>query len=97
MTSATHEYYVRLLAEWSLLGNLLLPRDTLVEFLGSGIDAASVSDERSLASLWNDTQFHSIRKEYERVLKILPETRAAEWKQTMNIEDLTLGAEISTA
>ncbi|GAX09849.1 bromodomain-containing protein 7/9 [Fistulifera solaris] len=87
MTSATHEYYVKLLAEWSLLGNLLLPRDTLVEFLGSGTDAASVSDKRSLASLWNDKQFHYIRTEYERVLKILPDNRAAEWKRAMKIED----------
>ncbi|GAX14370.1 bromodomain-containing protein 7/9 [Fistulifera solaris] len=97
MTSATHEYYVKLVAEWSLLGNLLLPRDTLVEFLGNGIKTASVSDKRSLASLWNDTKFHSIRLEYERVLKILPESRAAEWKRTMNIEDAAPDAELSTS
>ena len=86
MTSATHEYFVMLLAEWSLLGNLLLPRDTLLEFLGNGAEAASVSDERSLASLWNESDFHPIRKQFERVLKILPDARAAEWKQKMSIE-----------
>jgi hypothetical protein len=92
MTSAAHEYLITLLNEWSSLGNLLLPRDDLVEFATEAVEAVNASEgassDRKFASMWakDEKDFEPIRKQYERMLKHLLPARAKEWKQEMGIE-----------
>ena len=83
--SAAHEYLVRLLNEWSALGNLVLPRDTLVEFATDAVRAVA-ADTNKFASMWPKEEFGPVRKQYERMLRQLPAAQAKEWKQTVGIE-----------
>ena len=91
ITSAAHEYLITLLNDWSALGNLLLPRDKLVEFATSTVNAANASenDNRKFGRLWvetNDEDFDPIRRQYERMLKHLPDSQAEEWKEAVGIK-----------
>jgi hypothetical protein len=55
MTMAVHESLITLLNDWSSIGNLLLPRDTLLQFAADIVQTANdteVSDERKFAHLW---------------------------------------------
>jgi hypothetical protein len=56
MTMAVHECLITLLNDWSSIGNLLLPRDTLLQLAADIVQTANdseVSDERKFAHLWN--------------------------------------------
>jgi hypothetical protein len=56
MTMAVHECLIMLLNDWAGIGNLLLPRDTLLQFAADIVQTANdteVSDERKFAHLWN--------------------------------------------
>jgi hypothetical protein len=91
MTSAAHEYLVTLLNEWASFGNLLMPRDLLLQVASELIEVVNQSEpapERKFAALWKATDnvdFKSIKKQYERLLNVLPETHQAELKQTAGI------------
>lgn len=90
-TSAAHECFVMLLNDWSAIGNLILPRDTLLDFSKKGVDAVNGtenSEERKFHSLWQsgDPAFVEVRKQYERMLKTLPAESADEWKQQVGLE-----------
>jgi hypothetical protein len=55
MTMAVHECLIMLLNDWAGIGNLLLPRDTLLQFAADIVQTANdteVSDERKFAHLW---------------------------------------------
>jgi hypothetical protein len=88
MASAAHECLVSLLNEWSVLGNLLLPRDKLVEFATetvAAVDSSESMHDRKFGSMWDVQEFSPIRCQYERMLKLLPTARATEWKEGMGI------------
>jgi Bromodomain len=46
MTSSAHECFILLLNEWSSLGNLLLPRDKLIQYSLDAVKAANASEPR---------------------------------------------------
>ena len=93
MTCTAHELLLRLLNDWAALGNLVLPRDKLVEFatqVVSVVNDTEESNDRKLAHLWiqngeTNADFEPIRKQYERMLKHLPAAQAKEWKQEVGI------------
>jgi bromodomain-containing protein 7/9 len=91
-TSAAHECFVLLLNEWSTLGNLVLPRDTLLEFAKEGVAAVSEAespdnDKKLFGTLWNtdDASFVDVRKQYNRMLRLLSASQAEEWKKQVGI------------
>lgn len=58
MTSPAHEYLLYLLNEWHIISNALLPRDKLLEYSITAVQAATTSEtkvERKFHSLWNYT------------------------------------------
>lgn len=89
MTSAAHECFILLLNEWAALGNLLLPRDQLLQFATGAVKAAEESEtlaERKFVTIWQDSKemttgeeylalgdFRPIRKQYERMMEGLPD------------------------
>jgi bromodomain-containing protein 7/9 len=90
MTSAAHERLIFLLNEWSALGNVLLPRDKLLQFAKEAVQAADASeakDERKFLTFWNSgsVDFAPVKKQYDRMLKQLPEASAMQWKEDVGI------------
>jgi len=88
VTSAAHEYLMRLLNDWSVLGNLLLPRDTLLQF---SKDAIRAVDAEKFAKMWNSSDdgvtadFAPIKEQYECMLKVLPTAQAEQWKEEVGL------------
>lgn len=84
VTSSAHQYLAHLLVEWSALGNLLLPRDTLIQFSLDTIKAvnSTASDDESFGQTWKSSPpaFGPVKKQYERLLKLLPPAQAEQWK-----------------
>ena len=91
ITSAAHEYLITLLNEWASFGNLLMPRDLLLKVscdIIEVVNASEPTDERKFSFLWNSedpNDFESIKKEYERLLSLLPETHRSELKEKAGI------------
>ena len=94
--SAAHECFILLLNEWSGIGNLVLPRDTLLEFTKKAVDAvneAETLDENKFHVLWQQagddesSSFAAVKKQYLRMLKMLPSSNASEWKQQVGIAE----------
>jgi len=100
-TSAAHEYLVKILNDWSALGNVLLTRDNMlqiarnvVEAVNSSVDnKAAAADAtlvpRTCAKLWKSDapEFAAVKKQYERMLKPLPALQAKAWKQEVGFID----------
>jgi hypothetical protein len=91
-TSAAHECLIFLLNEWSSLGNVILPRDKLIDFSSKAVEATNSSEtknERKFAMLWKSgsSDFAAIKKQYERMLKLLPESAAEQWRTEKEIVD----------
>jgi len=91
MTSAVHSCFISLLNEWSSLGNLVLPVDTMVSWSEEAVKTCeSNSNDKSLtfAHHWNKDEegsFSEIKVQYERMLKVMPEDRALRWKEAVGI------------
>ena len=91
MTSAGHEYFVRLLNEWASFGNLLLPRDLLLKAsleLVETVNKAETTADRQFCYLWkqeNASDFEPIKEQYERMLSSLPDTNSSQWRETVGI------------
>jgi hypothetical protein len=91
MTSACHECLIMLFNEWSAFGNVLLPRDLLIDFCDKAIQNADESEERKesrmFSNMWKSgsRQFKLVKKQYERMLKHLPQTYAEQWKERVGI------------
>jgi hypothetical protein len=89
--SVGHQYLVRLLNEWSVLGNLLLARDKLTQFSLATVKAVEMSSGNvgSFAECWKSCTptFAPIKEEYERMLKNLPIAHAEQWKKDVGIAD----------
>ncbi|CAB9507134.1 Bromodomain-containing protein 7 [Seminavis robusta] len=101
-TSAAHECLITLFNEWAALGNQLLPRDKLLEFACDIVKAVEESEtlaERRFLALWKESletkseeepsvgDFTPIRKQYERMMKSLPEASRAQWKEQVGLVD----------
>lgn len=91
MTSAGHEYLVLLFNEWASLGNLLMPRDLLLKVsteLVEAVNKTETSPDRQFLYMWKhdaSKEFEPIRKQYERLLSLLPESHSSQWKDTIGI------------
>mmetsp|Transcript_17853 Transcript_17853/g.25238 ORF Transcript_17853/g.25238 Transcript_17853/m.25238 type:complete len:234 (+) Transcript_17853:2790-3491(+) len=92
MFCAVHECFIRLLNELASISNKVLPRDKLMAL---SYDAVSVSEaslqdkSESFAKLWrvNEKSFFPIKKEYEKMLKSLPNNKANEWQERVGISE----------
>ena len=110
VASYAHEFLIRLFNEWSTLGNLLLPRDKLLQFCAEVVNTV---DAVKFAELWNDTnnygndaamdmkalkqevhKFASVRKQYERMLQHVPAAQAEEWKQKVGISQISMDVDV---
>lgn len=92
VTTAAHECLVSLFNEWSALGNVLLPRDALLRFFTDtvhAVDSAETTESRKFARMWksNAQEFAPVKKQYERMLKQLPESSANQWREKHGIDD----------
>lgn len=92
MCSPLHECFMRLLNEWSSLGNLVLPRDL---FLSLGEEAVAASSHvevgqknYAFTKMWasDDVCFLAVKEQYTRMLSSTPEARASQWKEKIGID-----------
>ena len=92
ITSAAHEYFVLLLNEWASLGNLLMPRDLLLKTSIELVETVNKTEEtpgRKFAELWqaeDAKDFEAIKKQYERMLSLLPESHGLQWREAVGLE-----------
>ena len=80
---AGHECFIMLLNEWASMGNLILPRDVLIQY---SQDAAKKS-KVDFGTMWKQKEFTCIREQYEKLLRGLPESYAREWRQDMGVAE----------
>lgn len=99
MCSPVHEVFVYLLNEWAALGNLVLPRDTLLSLSIATVEKSEesfVSEENSnrFANAWflNSSEFLPVKIQYERMLSSVGETHAEEWKNQIHIDEASFEA-----
>ena len=92
MTKPVHLYFINLLNEWALLGNLVLPIDLMINLSEHAVKAAEGkcnAESKTFLQCWNkdgsDSDFAEIKAQYERMLKFLPEDRAQKWKDAVGI------------
>ena len=90
--SAAHECFILLLTKWYGMGNLVLPRDTLLEICKKTVgvvDEAETSDENKFFKLWqvDNPSFAGVKKLYTKILKIIPSTNASAWKKEVGIPE----------
>jgi hypothetical protein len=91
MTSAAHEYFVMLLTEWANFGNLLMPRDLLLQIsteLVETVNETETAPDRKFSELWkaeDSKEFEPIKKQYDRMLSLLPESHSSQWKEAAGI------------
>lgn len=82
--------------QWSLLGNLVLPRDLFLSLGEEALAAASRGEvghqSKLLGELWakDDVSFAPVKEQYIRMLSSTPDARAVQWKKKIGIEDQTL-------
>lgn len=93
ITSAGHEFIVHLLNEWASFGNLLMPRDLLLEVSLRVVDSVDKTEhlpERKFAHLWTQeetsAEFEAIKTKYEKLLGLFSEPQNAIWKETVGIK-----------
>jgi len=90
MFSSAHECFLNLIAEWAALGNLLLPRDTLIKVTTETVEAVNASEKsktRKFKEVWKKETFVSIKELYQHLLKNLTNEQMKEWKDHVGIED----------
>jgi hypothetical protein len=89
ITSAAHEYLVHLINEWAALGNVMMPRDLLLKVTSELVETVNTSEsERKFALMWeakDSKDFEPIKKQYERMLGMLPASHSAQWKEQVGI------------
>jgi hypothetical protein len=84
LTAPAHEFLIRLINDWYSFGNSLLPRDVMVRYCSNTVETVS-TDTNKFATLWQQSdsnmspEFEPIKKQYELMLKILPEAVATQW------------------
>lgn len=91
--SAAHEYLIFLLNEWaSSFGNILMPRDLLLKVsteVVKVVNSTETAPDRKMSALWkaNDGEagFAPVKAQYERLLTLLPESHASQWKEAAGI------------
>ena len=92
-----HEHLIRLLNDWSGFGNLIMPRDSLVQFTLESVrvvDSCAGPNGDTVARLWNKpetTTFALVKEQYERTLKFLPLAQAEQWKKDVGINSQSDG------
>ncbi|KAL3781588.1 hypothetical protein HJC23_007108 [Cyclotella cryptica] len=96
LCSALHEALVNLLNEWSSLGNIVLPRDLLLNLAEEAVAAAAgceVGEKCALfVKLWNDNDdmFSRVKEQYLRMLSSAPLAKSNGWKEKMGIMEPSL-------
>lgn len=98
VSTAAHEWLLRLLNEWASLGNKVLPRDTLVQFTLDAVravESTTTAQTGCFADLWKtgeSLQFQPVKEQYERMLQLLPAAQADSWKTQVGLLDIALNA-----
>ena len=91
--SAAHQYLIFLLNEWaSSFGNILMPRDLLLKIsteVVKVVNSTEAAPNRKMSALWNandaEASFAPVKAQYERLLTLLPESHASQWKEAAEI------------
>lgn len=71
------------------MGNVILPRDSLLAFSEDAVKAAETNEKDKLKTFsyyWNLDSLGEVKEEYERMLKNIPEERCLKWKQAVGLE-----------
>jgi len=80
------------LQQWSVFGNVVLPRDS---FLSLGEEAIAASSKvevgqkyETFLEMWSsgDVCFVAVKEQYTRMISSTPETRASQWKEKIGID-----------
>jgi hypothetical protein len=69
------------------LGNLILPRDSLLAFSEDAVKAAeeNENDGKKFAQYWVDDALGELKVEYERMLKNIPVDRRLKWEKAVGL------------
>jgi hypothetical protein len=103
LCSALHECFMRLLNEWSKLGNAVLSRDLFLSLSEQAVAAADKKDDGQksglFVSLWtkNDVNFAPVKEQYMRMLTSTPDKTAAIWKEKMGLPEVKGDAMMDTS
>ena len=80
------------LQQWSVFGNVVLPRDSFLT-LGEEAIAASSKVEvgqnyETFLEMWSsdDICFAAVKEQYTRMLSSTPDARASQWKEKIGID-----------
>lgn len=90
LTAPAHEYLLKLINDWYSFGNALLPRDVMVRYCTNIVETVNTTTNK-FATLWQQTEsnvtseFVPIKKQYEHMLKLLPEPAATQWLEQHGI------------
>lgn len=88
LCSSLHECFINLLNEWSMFGNVVLPRDLLLSLCEEAVIAASGKHaDNNFSDMWasDNVRFLAVKEQYLRMLSLIPETRALQWKIKVGI------------
>lgn len=88
MMSVAHECLMALLNDWAGLGNILLPRETLLGFVDNLLETVDSTETKQFVAMWTSSskEFAPVRKQYDRMLAQLPEASVFQWKAKYGIE-----------
>jgi hypothetical protein len=90
-TPNTQHYFIT--PQWSLLGNLVIPRDLFLNLAEEAVAAADGKDvgqkSELFTKLWNgnDAMFSPVKEQYQKMLLSTPDAKAISWREKMGIEE----------
>jgi len=91
MTRAVHLCFLKLLNEWTSMGNLVLPIDVMISWSEDAVKAAEANAGSStFVQCWNENgdDFGEIKSQYERMMRGVPEDRTMKWKDAVGITSI---------
>ena len=72
------------------MGNLILPRDSLLAFSEDAVKAAEKNEKdstKTFSNFWNSGTLGEVKEEYERMFKNIPEERCLRWKGAVGLQN----------
>ena len=71
------------------MGNVILPRDSLLAFSEDAVKAAERNEKdntKTFSNFWNSDTLGEVKEEYERMFKQIPEERCLKWKEAVGLQ-----------
>lgn len=78
--------------QWSLRGNLVLPRDLFLTLAEEAVAATNKQESGQknelFAKMWkeNNIEFYPVKEQYQKMLSSTPDAKAAAWREKMGLE-----------